>query len=291
VLSPVGAADVRAAATVGAAPSYRAAGTVECGKLGELVAALPGSLAAGFTLAGRGTDATDRRATLRATIARGMLRGVPLSGGAVAMELDGEALRIVAARLDGPDLQATASGTVHLGRRTVDLELGATRRPRGAWVRTLVRTSPGRSRSPPRREVRSMRRPSRRRAELETPRYRAVAADRVRLSVDLTGPGWDLPPWPRPLSPRAGFGSANARPRAHGRPRLATRRGNRSRWGDCLGPRGRRAADRLVLSASRSASRTTVALQELVWNPSEGPAWRLAGPAAVVVADEVTTPG
>jgi len=290
VLSPVGAADVRAAATVGAAPSYRAAGTVECGKLGELVAALPGSLAAGFTLAGRGTDATDRRATLRATIARGMLRGVPLSGGAVAMELDGQALRIVAARLDGPDLQATARGTVHLGRRTVDLELGATADLErlgphlGQDVAGTVALT-AKTRGPLDAPTVAAT------AELETPRYRAVAADRVRLAVDLTGLGGTSPEGRARLSasrvrfrerpPRELTADLDWR-RAEGTDRVGVTASARADAG---------AADRLVLSASRSASRTTVALQELVWNPSEGPAWRLAGPAAVVVADEVTTPG
>jgi len=136
-----------------------------------------------------------------------------------------------------------------------------------------------------------MRRPSRRRRMLETPRYRAVAADRVRLAVDLTGPGGTSPQGRARLSasrvrfrerpPRELTADLDWR-RAEGTDRVGVTASARADAG---------AADRLVLSASRSASRTTVELQELVWNPSEGPAWRLAGPAAVVVADEVTTPG
>src|SRR5439155_13170 len=176
VVTSAGAVEVRAGAAAGASVAYRLASRLDCRKLEDLVPAVPGSLTARVTVVGRGTGATDRRARLRATVSRAVLLGVPLTGGVVEMQLDGEALRLVGASVDGPELHATASGTADLGRRTID------------------------------------------------------------LGVDGT-------------------------------------------------------ADRLALAGARSATRTTVELRELVWTPPEGPAWRLAGPAAVVVADEVTTPG
>ncbi|HYV58423.1 MAG TPA: translocation/assembly module TamB domain-containing protein [Candidatus Nitrosopolaris sp.] len=290
LLGPVGTADFRAAAVAGAALSYHAAGTVECRKLGELVATLPGSLAARFTLAGRGTEATDRRATLRAAVARGVLRGVPFSGGTVAAELDGETFRLLEARLDGPDLQATASGTGHLRRRTVEIGLTATADlgrvgPRfGQDVAgTAALTARGRG-SLDALTVAAT-------AELKTPRYQAVAADQARLAIDLTGLGGTSPEGRARLSasgarfrdrpPRELSADLEWR-RTEATDRVSVTASARADTG---------AADRLVLTASQGAGRITVALQELVWNLSEGPAWHLAGPAAVVIADEVTTPG
>src|SRR5262249_46319864 len=62
LVTPAGAAEVRAGAAMGTSVAYRLAGQLDCRKLETLMPALPGSTAARFTISGRGTNATHRRA-------------------------------------------------------------------------------------------------------------------------------------------------------------------------------------------------------------------------------------
>ena len=290
VVSSAGAVEVRAGAATGASLAYRVASRLDCRKLEDLVPPVPGSLTARFTVVGRGTGATDRRARLRATVSRAVLRGVPLTGGVVEMQLDGEALRLVGASVDGPELHATASGTADLGRRTVDLGVSGTAdltrlgvpfgQPAAGTV-ALTATARGPLDA---LAVAGT-------AELEAPRYAAVRAEHAHLAVDLARLGGMLPEGRARLSAsRVRFGERSPHElvadvdwrRSEGTDRASLTATARANDGT---------ADRLALAGARSATRTTVELRELVWTPPEGPAWRLAGPAAVVVADEVTTPG
>jgi len=251
----------------------------------------PGAGLADGALHGRrsGTGATDRRARLRATVSRAVLRGVPLTGGVVEMQLDGEALRLVGANVDGPELHATASGTADLGRRTVDLGVSGTAdltrlgvpfgQPAAGTV-ALTATARGRSmRSPWQARPSSKRHampPSGRSTHTSRSIWRAWVGCYPRPCAAQCEPGPVRRALPHELVADVDWRRSEGTDRAS---LTATARADDG------------TADRLALAGARSATRTAVELRELVWTPPEGPAWRLAGPAAVVVADDVTTPG
>jgi len=94
VVSSAGAVEVRAGAATGASLAYRVASRLDCRKLEDLVPPVPGSLTARFTVVGRGTSATDRRARLR-------MRALWTLVARFERLIGGEALQVAVRRAEG----------------------------------------------------------------------------------------------------------------------------------------------------------------------------------------------
>ena len=120
----VGAAGARVALDGGLSwagePVYHARTRVELAKLDAIAPGLAGDLRLHAHIEGRGFRAPGRTATVRARIDGGQVRGVPLERGRATLALRGDTLDVQSGSVLAAGLRADGTGTVDLGRETVD---------------------------------------------------------------------------------------------------------------------------------------------------------------------------
>lgn len=286
VAHAAGVASVRARATLGERIDYRARVRADVTDLAAVPGAPPGTVAARATLDGSEPSGGPRRATLAARIDRATIQGVVLSDGSIAARLEGMRAQLDRAHVRGPGTELTAWADVDLDSRRTEATVNATAaldvvgRHAGVPVggaatlraaasgtldaltfdaRAVVER--GRWDTNDVRRVEAVARASGLGGPAATARV-SLAADAVHL------PGrdpWDVAAeldWKRPAT------TDEATLRASGRSTAG-------------------AAARVALSAQRTPTETHAQLTELVVAPAEQPAWRLARPARITVADGV----
>ncbi|HEV7733421.1 MAG TPA: translocation/assembly module TamB domain-containing protein [Candidatus Binatia bacterium] len=286
VAHAAGVASIRARAELGTPLRYRARTHANITNLAALVPSTPGTAALRATVSGVEPDAAERTVRLQATIDHGEVRGVALAGGTVDARLEGARLHVDRAQVRGPGAEVTAWGAADLDTKQADatldvkaaldvvgrqasLPLGGTATARatatgrldGLAVEARVVVERGRWDTT---DVR--------RAEVVTRAAglggSAPSARATATASAIHVPGRD--PWDAAaeLDWRRAGGTDDGTLRASGR---ATNG----------------AGMRMALTAKRTDPTTVVQLTELLLDPADQPAWQLARPARITVADGI----
>ena len=277
-----GDARVRTALALARVPVYRAAARVDVRALGALVPALPGSGRLRAAVAGRGVNAADRTARVRATLTDASVRGLALATGRLEADLDGARGRIAAA-LAGPALASEAHGAVDLATRatsgtlTLRADLAALGERFGAALRGRVTAD---AEVAGRLEALAVTA----RAVMEGPAWRRLSAERATLTLDgrdVGAPAGTVALRVEAPGARLGDSAPYAASAALDWRRAAD--GDRTDLVVAARP-GEGAGHRLVARVERTGTTALAEVRELALALPGGPPWSLGQPARLRVA-------
>jgi translocation and assembly module TamB len=253
-------------------------------RLDDLARLVPGVSGRGHltaTIDGSGLAAPRRAATIRARLARGQLEGVAIDAASADLRLRGTVLALDSGSLVGAGLRASASGTLDLERRSLEMSARAAGALAGAAGTVDLRAAAHGSLGALAVQASG---------RAEQLRAGTIAIDRASFSASLADVGSDTP---------AGHASADV---------AGLRPGTGPPWtGNVVVDWARsagvdtgaaslhgRAEDGAQLGARATMRRsptgdTTLELAELRFAPADHPAWTLAHPATVGVQRDLVT--
>ncbi len=286
VAHAAGVASLRARARLDTPVRYRARTRADVTDLAALVPSTPGTAAVRATVAGVEPAGTGRTVRLQATLDRATVRGVALAGGTVTARLDGPRLHVDRAQLRGPGTEVTAWAAADLDTKQADatLDVQATLDVVGRQASLpMGGTATARATAAGRLDALAVDG----RIVVERGRWETTDVRRLEVVGRADGIGGTEPSARGTLT--AGAIHVPGRDPWDAAAELGWRRSAASDDGT-LRASGRAtngAGARLALTAKHTAPTTLVQLTELVLAPAEQPAWQLARPARVTVADGI----
>ncbi len=264
--------------------SYQATARVRVDDLSALAPGLPGAGRARARIEGRGVQGPARTATLWAQLEEARVAGVPLDAGTATITLRGNLLALDAGTLVAAGLRGDASGTLDLGRQTLDAagrlagDIAPAARAAGADLAGQV-SAQGSARGPLRALAVETA------GSLERVRAGGTTLARADVRAALTGIGGEGPAG-RLTADFAGLRSGDAPPWTG----TAAADWQRAGGADAAAVELRgRSEDDAGLAARASVRRAptgdaTAEVTALTLSLPEQPAWRLAGPARLTLA-------
>jgi len=288
--APVGSATAHGRIALARRPRYRVGVRWSLARLERFVSSTWGWANGRLRVAGRGIEPGDRHARADLVVGAAAVQGIPLENGEVHAQLAGTAVELralrVASRPVGVKIDAT--GRLDLERRDVAFRLGAGAdlRAIGAWLgRPLAGSATASVDVSGTLDALA----ATASAEVVAPAFQTLSAERATARVDVRGVGGASPSGRAALTATA-FRIDAGTAYAAGADADWRRTGREDRASITLhadGDDGRKQG--ATFAVARTPDRTRADLQSLLVTPPQGPAWRLARPAGVVVDASAVT--